>query len=166
MSAPNPEDTREDAELALLRAAQDPRVPGLTGHAAAVALLHVLSEQGWTLTLTADTLSGQSEWVPTEDGGRFRPLTWREVADRAETEAAMGRRWRRLLMDLDRNEHGRHEGDADVGDPSGVSQGNPHLRPGEVIGYTIGGDRAPIVMPARADRHRPEAWLARPLGDA
>lgn len=153
--APPPEATREDAELAILAAAQDPRAAGLTGHPCAVALLHVLSEQGWLLIPAAEVLSRQGRIQP---DGSLRPFTWREVAETQEEELRLLRAFRSVLLDLDRNENGRHEGDADVGDPSGVSQGNPHLRPGAVIGYTIGGQQRPIVMPARADRHRPEAW--------
>lgn len=163
MTAPEPEVTREDAELAMLTAAQDPRAAGLSGHPCAVALLHVLAEQGWLLVPAADVFSGQSQWMPDGNGdGTFRPLPWSRVARDAEEELRTLRRFRSLLMDLDRNENGRHEGDVDFGDPTGVSQGNPHLRPGAVIGYTIGGDRMPIVMPDRAHRHDPAAWTPRP----
>jgi hypothetical protein len=62
-----------------------------------------------------------------------------------------------MIIDLDRNENGRHEGDADVGDPTGVSQGNPRLRTGDVLGYDLGG--RPYVMPARGRRHDPTAWV-------
>lgn len=160
MTAPNPaEHTREDAELALLGAAQDPRTFGLVGHPCAVALLHVLSEHGWLLVPAPEVLSRQGTVLP---DGSVQQNTWRQVTEMQEEDLRTLRRWRSLLMDLDRNENGRHEGDADVGDPSGVSQGNPHLRPGAVIGYTIGGEQRPIVMPAREDRHRPEAWTPPP----
>jgi hypothetical protein len=56
------------------------------------------------------------------------------------------------LDDLDRCPHGRHAGDAcagwtgpgeyDGGCEGGVSLGNPHLRPGQLIGYDI--SRRPI----------------------
>jgi hypothetical protein len=62
-----------------------------------------------------------------------------------------------MIIDLDRNENGRHEGDADVGDPTGVSQGNPRLRTCVVLGYDMGG--RPYVMPARGRRHDPTAWV-------
>jgi hypothetical protein len=93
-------------------------------------------------------------------GGGVHYLTWRQLAEQQEEELRSLRRWRSLMLDLDRNRNGRHQGDADVGDPSGVSQGNPHLPTGAVIGYTIAGERVPIVHPPREDRHRPEAWLA------
>jgi len=62
-----------------------------------------------------------------------------------------------VLSDLDRNEHGRHEGDVDSGDPTGVSQGNPYIEEGQQIGFTMGGQ--PIVMPPRAQRSDPKAWV-------
>ncbi|MFF4403566.1 hypothetical protein [Streptomyces sp. NPDC001404] len=64
--------------------------------------------------------------------------------------------WAALVADLDRCEHGRHQGD-DCGGSCGYrSQGNPHLRPGQVIGYGLRGDH--IVMPVREDKHDPAAW--------
>jgi len=63
-----------------------------------------------------------------------------------------------VLTDLDRCQHGRHHGDpcgpADA--CTGTSAGNPHLRPGAVIGYGLRGD--PIVMPDRDHKHDPAAW--------
>lgn len=64
----------------------------------------------------------------------------------------------KILTDLDRCMHGRHEGD-DCGGSCGYrSQGNPHLRPGSVIGYGLRGDQ--IVMPDRETKHDPAAWRA------
>ncbi|MGW6531424.1 hypothetical protein [Streptomyces venezuelae] len=64
----------------------------------------------------------------------------------------------KILTDLDRCQHGRHQGDpcgpADACD--GTSAGNPHLRPGAVIGYGLRGDQ--IVMPDRDHKHDPAAW--------
>lgn len=65
----------------------------------------------------------------------------------------------RILADLDRCPHGRHEGDNCFG-CGGPSVGNPHIRPGDVIGYGLDGVR--IVMPARGDKHAPERWYRRP----
>lgn len=61
----------------------------------------------------------------------------------------------RILLDLDRCEHGRHEGDQCF-ECKGPSHGNPHLRPGQVIGYGLGG--APIFMPAREGKFEPSNW--------
>jgi hypothetical protein len=66
------------------------------------------------------------------------------------------RQFQRMVNDLDRNENGRHEGDVDCGDPTGVSQGNPRLHTGDILGYDIGG--RPYVMPPRGQRHDPDAW--------
>jgi hypothetical protein len=64
----------------------------------------------------------------------------------------------KLLADLDRCQHGRHEGDAcgPADACTGTSAGNPHLRPGQVIGYGLRGDQ--IVMPDRDHKSDPSAW--------
>jgi hypothetical protein len=72
--------------------------------------------------------------------------------------------WAALAADLDRCQHGRHQGDpcgpADA--CTGTSAGNPHLRPGQVIGYGLRGDH--IVMPDRDHKHDPAAWRAQRNG--
>jgi hypothetical protein len=67
----------------------------------------------------------------------------------------------RILTDLDRCQHGRHHGDpcGPADDCNGTSAGNPHLRPGQVIGYGLRGDQ--IVMPDRDYKHDPAAWRVR-----
>lgn len=64
----------------------------------------------------------------------------------------------KILTDLDRCQHGRHQGDpcgpADA--CTGTSAGNPHMQPGDVIGYSL--RRGPIVMPTRDAKHDPKAW--------
>lgn len=64
-----------------------------------------------------------------------------------------------ILLDLDRCTHGRHSLDP-CGDCGGKSRGNPYLRPGEGIGYTVHGQS--IVIPEAADRHNPKAWKVGP----
>lgn len=66
--------------------------------------------------------------------------------------------WAALVADLDRCQHGRHQGDpcGPADDCQGTSSGNPHLRPGAVIGYGLRGD--PIRMPDRDGKHDPAAW--------
>lgn len=66
--------------------------------------------------------------------------------------------WAALVADLDRCQHGRHQGDpcGPADDCAGTSAGNPRLRPGTVIGYGLYGDR--IVMPDREYKHDPAAW--------
>jgi hypothetical protein len=66
--------------------------------------------------------------------------------------------WAALVADLDRCQHGRHQGDAcgPADACTGTSAGNPHLRPGQIIGYGLRGDH--IVMPDREHKHDPAAW--------
>lgn len=66
-----------------------------------------------------------------------------------------------LLADLDRCVHGRHSVDPCLACPGGTSTGNPHLPPGTVIGYGLGGESDPIVVPQPGDRNTPEAWRPR-----
>jgi hypothetical protein len=103
--------------------------------------------------------SNQSLWETGPDGeGHSTPLTWQQVAEQQAGELAHLRRFVTLINDLDRNENGRHEGDTDVGDPTGISHGNPHLHTGDVLGWNISGQ--PYVMPPRGRRHDPTAWGA------
>lgn len=69
---------------------------------------------------------------------------------------------RELLQDLDRSEHGRHKGDVESEDPSGVSQGNPQLVEGQHIGYHL--SRRPIVVPAPERLGDPPAWIQEATG--
>lgn len=73
--------------------------------------------------------------------------------------------WHALIVDLDRCQHGRHQGDA-CGPADACttwSAGNPHMRSGSVIGYGMRRDH--IVMPDRDDKHDPTAWRqAAPCG--
>lgn len=85
-------------------------------------------------------------------------LTWAEIVEATREEGARLAKWATLVSDLDRSPNGRHEGDAEFQDPSGVSQGNPHIQPGEVIGYTISGGE--IAMPVNiGDRNDPDKWI-------
>lgn len=64
----------------------------------------------------------------------------------------------KVLVDLDRNEHGRHRGDVDTMDPSGTSQGNPFaLDPGHRIGTTLLGE--PITWETLEEIVRPRRAL-------
>lgn len=109
-------------------------------------------------------------------------LTWREVHERNLVELQRLRPFARILSDLDRCEHGRHEGDNCYG-CAGPSQGNPMMvqapeavrisRPlpnGMVsvvdldprqIGFALSG--RPIYVPDPAGRTgAPEAWETKP----
>ncbi|MEV6124405.1 hypothetical protein AB0M23_28510 [Streptomyces sp. NPDC052077] len=56
-----------------------------------------------------------------------------------------------VLADLDRCEHGRHEGDPGSS-CGGPSRGNPHTGPGH------GRYGHPVVLPPRHRKHDPAAW--------
>lgn len=60
-----------------------------------------------------------------------------------------------ILADLDRCQHGRHEGDP-CGSCGGLSTGNPCLADGRVLGYGPYGN--PIALPARDRKTDPAAW--------
>jgi hypothetical protein len=89
----------------------------------------------------------------------WRRQTWREIGEEREQEIERLRKFERMVVDLDRNANGRHEGDIDSGEPGGVSLGNLRFLTGSVIGYDIGG--RPYVVPPRGERHDPAAWGAR-----
>lgn len=63
-----------------------------------------------------------------------------------------------FLSDLDRSEAGRHKGDTESQDPSGISRGNPFLTEGQRIGTTLSG--TPIYYPyfERADLSDVSLW--------
>lgn len=66
-----------------------------------------------------------------------------------------------ILTDLNRCEHGRHEGDicSGVSGCNGPSHGNPiAARNGRQIGYNISG--RPLCIPDRWKLNDPEAWVS------
>lgn len=87
--------------------------------------------------------------------------SWMEAVDVpvlvGQSELQRLRAFAALVSDLDRNANGRHEGDVDSDDPTGVSRGNPSLPTGALIGHTL--DGRPIVVPPRSRRGDPAAWL-------
>lgn len=129
--------------------------------------------------------------VVTDEAGEFtmpgtRPETWRERAARLEDEVLRLRPLAKILGELDRCEHGRHEGDqcsgAQPGGCDGPSRGNPFmlgawrvedwldesawarimsrfpdaLPNDRLIGFTV--HARPICVPDRAHMHDPAAW--------
>lgn len=66
----------------------------------------------------------------------------------------------RLFDSLDRCRHGRHESDLCFDCETGISKGNPLLRPGTNIGYTIYGEQIRIPL-EREDRSDPEKWVVK-----
>ncbi|MDG5773930.1 hypothetical protein [Mycolicibacterium fortuitum] len=93
----------------------------------------------------------------TIDGER---QTWQQLYERERVKVLDLEGYRIMLADLDRNEHGRHEGDGDGYDPSGMSQGNPHLATGQVIGYSLHGSWKYVVPEPRL-RGDLAAWRVR-----
>lgn len=86
-------------------------------------------------------------------------FTWKELYMESLDELEKLHLFRRIVLDLDRNAGGRHEGDSDVADPRGISQGNPNLKTGGILGYNIRGGA--YIMPERGKRHDPKEWGAR-----
>lgn len=95
--------------------------------------------------------------VSISEGGEWRQLTWRELAERAQSEVTALGAYRSVLADLSRCEHGRHLGDV-CSSCGGPSHGNLVLTPGLVIGHTI--DGRPITVPAKAQFARADEWRA------
>jgi hypothetical protein len=83
--------------------------------------------------------------------------TWQQLYELEHAQHVALQGYRRMLADLDRNATGRHQGDHDTFVPGGISEGNPHLTTGVVIGYDIGG-RA-YVVPEPRDRGTLAAWM-------
>lgn len=137
----------EKARLALIDAQSH-----LAAHAEANAALHCATEVFYSplhAKVTA-AIAGIEHALARTD----RPLP---TLDSQSSDGT----WAALAADLDRCEHGRHEGD-DCGDCGFRSHGNLLLRPGTVIGYGLRGDR--IVVPDREHKHDPAAWRTQPNG--
>ena len=81
-------------------------------------------------------------------------LTWKALAQQREVEIAKLSKWQTICVDLDRCEHGRHEGDV-CSSCDGPSKGN--LLIGHApIGHTMDGEH--IYSPPRSTRYDPDAW--------
>lgn len=139
-------------------------------------VLLVVEEHIWSKSGTFTPTPGD------EDGGEFVPHTWRKRADDLQQERDRAQAFARVLHDLNRCEHGRHEGDAcSSGCAGGISLGNPVMRladeflgqpgmppgsegvptqpPLRTVGYDISGN--PIVVPDTANLNDPDAWRTR-----
>lgn len=64
-------------------------------------------------------------------------------------------RFKQIVLDLDRCQHGRHAADPCFGCPDG-NHGNPLLPPGTLIGTSLHGR---IVVPPNEQRYDPKAWI-------
>lgn len=145
----------EKARLALIDAQSH-----LASHAEMNAALHCASEVFYSplhAKVTA-AIAGIEHALARTEKPATDTLAMRSLADTAGLV--------KILTDLDRCQHGRHQGDpcGPADDCTGTSAGNPHLRPGAVIGYGLRGDH--IVMPDRDHKHDPAAWRAQPTEEA
>lgn len=91
-------------------------------------------------------------------------LTWRELAEQQTETITRLQSFATILSDLDRCEHGRHEGD-DCFQCEGPSKGNPLMACSPArnvalvarqIGFTLSG--GPLVIPDKWTQHDPDAW--------
>jgi hypothetical protein len=87
------------------------------------------------------------------------PQTWQQMYEREHAERLRLDAYRSLLSDLDRCEHGRHEGDVCSG-CHGDSHGNPHLEHGQVLGYSLGAK--PYIVPEGRGFYDIDKWGATP----
>lgn len=86
--------------------------------------------------------------IAISEGDEYRPLTWQEAYERERDRGYALGDLVTLLLDLDRCEHGRHEGDH-CSACKGPSHGNPRVNPDRIIGYTL--DAKPIRVPKRGE---------------
>lgn len=103
-----------------------------------------------------DRYSNQSAYDAIE--GDYYRLTWQQVAANQKAEIERLSKWARICSDLDRCEHGRHEGDVCGGRSgcNGPSLGNKLIGHAP-IGHTM--DGAHIFSPPRSRRSDPDEWL-------
>ena len=158
----------------VLRMIRDVDVSGIsgTGHVAEVAVfsdgqaaVHWLSEY----PTTTPHVSMQSVRHIHGHGGatRFEEVDERDAviaelrAEIKKLRMAVGG-WEALTDDLDRCPHGRHQIDPCFSCPSTGNTGNPHLKEGDVIGYTV--HAKPITVPSQEDRHLAGKWRPRRYG--
>ena len=88
--------------------------------------------------------------------GKPKRLTWQEYCRVLQEDNLRLQKWATMVADLDRSRQGRHEGDVESGAEGGVSQGNPHMSTGDVIGYDISGNL--YVVPPVGKRHLIDEW--------
>jgi len=127
---------RADGQRNLARSAYE------EAEALAALALALVAELGLPLPPSVTAPEVMSSWGATELEGLRR-----------ERDEARG-----ILSDLDRCEHGRHEGDECYG-CGGPSKGNPVVREwntehgtDRIVGYGIAGDNRPIRLPRRGEK--------------
>lgn len=87
------------------------------------------------------------------------PKTWREMFELEQAKRFAADEWHVLVSDLDRCEHGRHEGD-DCSGCGGPSVGNPMLPAGTVLGHDLSGNA--YIVPERKEKHTIANWREGP----
>lgn len=136
--------------------------PGAFGDQAEAVWENVAREALEAATSPAVTDRGEDEDTSglsnLEVGGRR--LTWREATEHHRDVTVRQGALLNVLHDLDRCQHGRHEGD-DCSGCGGPSRGNPcadnrGLYAVRQIGYTLAG--TPICVPERGHTQDPDAW--------
>jgi hypothetical protein len=95
--------------------------------------------------------NGATRFVPVDDRDVLIAKLQAEVDALCEQNSL----WRDVISDLDRCPHGRHLPDPCAFCPT-PNQGNPHLREGQTIGYTL--YAKPIKVPAPDDMFDPKKW--------
>lgn len=85
-----------------------------------------------------------------------KPLTWKERVEHEQKQKFLLQEAARFMSDLDRSPSGRHQGDGEYQDPTGISQGNPHLKVGQIIGYSMRGK--PYIVPEAPFRGNLRSW--------
>lgn len=100
----------------------------------------------------SDQYSDVSVWDAVD--GEYYRLTWKQLAEQQRTKINELSKWHAICVDLDRCEHGRHEGDV-CSSCGGPSKGNLLIGHGP-IGHNLSGEH--IVSPPRSIRHDPDAW--------
>jgi hypothetical protein len=161
--------TRDELRGALL-VALEPATPPNVGDLRRVMMVDAVVE------VVADLIWSKSgTFTPApdgEEGGEFVPSTWRKRADDLQQERDRLARMAAILTDLNRCEHGRHEGD-NCYSCQGTSPGNPVVRladtylrnpgfpdpPLRTIGFDLSGN--PIVVPDISNLNDPDAWRTR-----
>jgi hypothetical protein len=114
----------------------------------------------WADYATFESVHGHPEygtvvrWLDDDEGHEMKLRL--EVLEAAAVDAKYTKAYQ-ILQDLDRCQHGRHMIDHCLMHAGG-NAGNPNLRPGQVIGYTVHGHQ--IVMPEdAAERVDPAKWI-------
>lgn len=105
-------------------------------------------------------MTGSEIWSGwTIDG---EPQTWEQMYLREVEARRAADQWAILVSDLDRCEHGRHQGDV-CSSCGGPSRGNLILPPGSEIGHDL--SAACYIVPQQESRYDAKAWKRQRAAD-